>query len=52
MSNEEKKEEEIDYMHPEGEKKLPPKNAEEKENLEKAEESTELVEELKDEQKS
>ncbi len=49
--DEEKKEEEVDYLHPDGTKKLPPKNFEEKENEEKAEEMTELVEEIKEEQK-
>ena len=51
MSTEEQKDndkEETDYLHPDGTKKLPPKNAEEKKNEEKAEESTELVEELKE----
>lgn len=42
--------EEVDYMHPDGTKKKPPKVEEEKKNEEKAEESTELVEELQEEQ--
>lgn len=51
MSKNEEKEE-VDYLHPDGTKKLPPKNLEEKENEEKAEEMTELVEEIKEEQDS
>jgi len=45
-------EEEVDYLHPDGTKKKAPVTKEEKENVEKAEEMTELVEEIKEEQKS
>ncbi len=38
----------VDYLHPEGGKpKTPPRNAEEKENVEDAKESTELAKKLK-----
>lgn len=46
--------EDVDYMHPEGEKKQDQKakNSEEKKNVEKAEEMTDLTEEIREEQKS
>lgn len=44
------KDEEVDYLHPDGTKKQPPKNAEEKKNEEEAEELTEVVEKLKKDQ--
>ena len=43
---------EKDYLHPEGKPKEKPASAEEKENLAKAAESTELVAEISDEENS
>jgi hypothetical protein len=47
MADSENKEKDIDYLHPDGKTDRPPRNEQEKKNEEKAEESTELAEELK-----
>jgi hypothetical protein len=47
MPDDDKNEKDIDYLHPDGKAERPPHGAEEKKNEEKAEESTELAEELK-----